>query len=138
MPGPASSRAPILPNRVRDIRDQSFAFLPHRFLRDGFFRSLSCDELRLYLLLVLAADREGISFYSHRRLCCELELSADAYLVARNGLWRKDLIAIDGARVQVLSLPAAPVQSEQRTMPREEQLTACENLIASLQGRGNP
>src|SRR5260221_5516917 len=58
-------RAPILPERVRSIGGHSFAFLPHRFLREGFFASLRPNELRLYVLLVLAADRHGLSFYHY-------------------------------------------------------------------------
>jgi len=132
---PRTERAPILPDRVRRIGDQSFAFLPHRFLRDGFLRSLSADELRLYLLLVLAADRDGVSFYSHQRLCSALDCSTQSYLAARDGLRRKDLIAQDGTRVQVLSLPRAPVIANGPPLPRDEQLSACQNLIALLAPR---
>jgi hypothetical protein len=132
MPDPRKAPAPILSDRVRRIGDQSFAFLPHRFLRDGFLRSLSADELRLYLLLVLAADRVGVSFYSHQRLCSALDLNAQSYLAARDALRRKDLIAQDGTRVQVLSLPAAPVTASGPPLPRDKQLSACQNLIASL------
>ena len=124
-------RSPIAPGRMRRI-DGSFAFMPHRFLRDGFFKSLTADELRLYLLLVLAADRDGISFYSHRRLCSVLEMSTDAYLLARESLLRKDLIAAEGVRVQVLSLPYEPVIVEPRPLPRTDQAAACETLLASL------
>jgi len=99
------SRAPILPERVRQIDGQSFAFLPHRLLRDGFLSSLAPDEQRLYLFLVLAADRQGISFYSCDRICSVLEMILDDYIQARNGLLEKDLIAFDGCRFQVLSLP---------------------------------
>lgn len=101
-------RAPILPQRVRAISGQSFAFLPHRFLRDGFFASLAPDELRLYVLLVLAADRHGLSFYHYDSLCSLLELPLESYLRARNALIAKDLIAFDGTRFQVLSLPDRP------------------------------
>lgn len=55
------SRAPIVPDRVRRIGGCSFAFILHRFLRDGFLASLSSDERSLYFFLVLAADRNGIS-----------------------------------------------------------------------------
>jgi hypothetical protein len=101
-------RAPIRPDRVRAIAGQSFAFVPHRFLRDGFFASLGPDELRLYVLLVLAADRYGVSFYHYDSICSLLELSLESYLRARNALIAKDLIAFDGTRFQVLSLPARP------------------------------
>ena len=101
-------RAPIVPERVRSIGGHSFAFLPHRFLREGFFASLSPDELRLYVLLVLAADRNGLSFYHYDSICSLLEIPLESYLRARNALITKDLIAFDGTRFQVLSLPERP------------------------------
>lgn len=101
-------RSPIVPSRVRRIDGQSFAFIHHRFLREGFFCSLTPTELRLYLFLVLAADRNGMSFYHYDRMCAVLEVCVDDYLEARNGLIDKDLVAFDGSRFQVLSLPARP------------------------------
>lgn len=101
-------RTPIVPQRLRSIGGQSFAFVPHRFLRDGFFASLAPDELRLYVLLVLAADRFGLSFYHYDSICSLLELPLESYLRARNALIDKDLIAFDGTRFQVLSLPDKP------------------------------
>jgi hypothetical protein len=103
------ARTPIVPERVRRI-DGSFAFLPHRFLREGFFVSLTPDELRLYALLVLAADRNGMSFYHYDSICSLLEVPLEVYVEARNGLIAKDLIAFDGTRFQVLSLPERPVR----------------------------
>jgi hypothetical protein len=103
----SAQRAPIQPNRVRRI-EGSFAFLPHQFLRAGFFASLSKDELALYVFLVLAADRNGISFYHVDRICSILEITVDDYIDARNGLIDKDLLAFDGSRFQVLSLPDKP------------------------------
>ena len=115
-------RAPIVPHRVRSIGGKSFAFLPHRFLREGFFASLAPDELRLYVLLVLAADRNGLSFYHYDSICSLLEITLETYIRARNALIDKDLIAFDGTRFQVLSLPdtprfhtPAPLTSEQAT-----------------------
>ena len=108
-PTPAGAqRAPIVPERVRSIGGQSFAFVPHRFLRDGFFASLSAEQLQLYVLLVLAADRRGVSFYHYDSICSLLEIPLERYLQARNALITKDLIAFDGTRFQVLSLPQRP------------------------------
>jgi hypothetical protein len=101
-------RAPILPERLRSIGGHSFAFLPHRFLREGFFASLRPDELRLYVLLVLAADRNALSFYHYDSICSLLEIPLETYIRARNALIVKDLIAFDGTRFQVLSLPERP------------------------------
>jgi len=98
----------FLPERLRTIGGQSFAFIPHRFLRDGFLASLTADERSLYLFLVLAADRRGVSFYSYDRICTCLEMILEQYLDARNALIDKDLIAFDGTRFQVLFLPMSP------------------------------
>jgi hypothetical protein len=111
MPPPTISRPPIVASRVRSPQGQTFAFLPHRFLRDGFFCSLCPDQLRLYVFLVLAADRDGISFYGFERICAVLEIDIDDFLLARDSLIRKDLIAFDGRRFQVLSLPDKPVHT---------------------------
>jgi transposase-like protein len=52
--------------------------------------------------------RGKISFYHYDSICSALECSLDAFLAARNGLIDKDLIAFDGSRFQVLSLPERP------------------------------
>jgi hypothetical protein len=110
------SRGPLDPARVRRIGGRSFAFLPHRFLQDGFLASLSHDERSLYLFLVLAGDRCGVSFYGYDRICSVLEMTLDQYLAARNGLIDKDLVAFDGRRFQVLELPPQPVRSAPRPL----------------------
>ena len=121
MAAPPVSRAPILSDRVRRI-DGSFAFVPHRFLREGFFAALTKNELALYVFLVLAADRVGISFYSYDRICAILELDPDAYVDARDGLLDADLIAFDGSRFQVVSLPARPSRRTGASLRTTEQL----------------
>lgn len=109
-------RAPICPERVRAIGGQSFAFIPHRFLRDGFFASLTTDERDFYFFLVLAADRYGVSFYHYETICSVLRLPLESYLVARNALIHKDLIAFDGTRFQVLALPDRPAPDTTRPL----------------------
>jgi hypothetical protein len=93
---------------VRRI-DGGFAFVPSRFLHGGFFASLTHHERSLYFFLVLAGDRDGLSFYAYDRICATLELTLDDYLVARDALIDKDLVAFDGTRFQVVSLPPRPV-----------------------------
>ena len=101
-------KKPLITQRLRSIQG-SFAYIEHRFLRDGFFGALSHHELLLYFLLVLVSDRQGLSFYSYDKLCSLLALDLDDYLQARDGLIQKDLIAFDGTIFQVLSLPERPV-----------------------------
>jgi hypothetical protein len=98
----------LVPHRVRKITG-SFAFIEHRFLRHGFWMSLTHQELLLYVLLVLVADRQGLSYYSFDKICTLLGITSDDYIVARNLLIDKDLIAFDGFMFQVLSLPEQPV-----------------------------
>lgn len=111
----AISNSPVRPDRIRDTRG-GFAFIPGRFLRDGFFASLDHCERSLYLFLVLAADRNGISYYSQDRISSLLELPLDDYLALRDSLIAKDLIAFDGLRFQVLSLPATPTVQPRRPL----------------------
>ena len=101
-------RKPLVCNRIRKI-DGSFAWIGHRFLRSGFFTSLTQNELLLYFSLVLVADRQGLSYYHYDKICSLLCFSIDDYIVVRNQLIDKDLIAFDGSFFQVLSLPRTPV-----------------------------
>ena len=96
-------------DRIRRING-GFSFIPHRFLTDGFLKSLSQFELLLYIFLVLTADRHGLSYYSYERICSLLHLSVEQYIAARDGLIEKDLIAFDGTLFQVLSLPSSPAE----------------------------
>ncbi len=97
----------LVHDRVRTIK-ADFACIEHRFLRDGFVASLTHFELLLYLFLVLAADRHGLSFYGYDTICSILKIEVDDYIEARNTLIQKDLIAFDGRRFQVRSLPDLP------------------------------
>ena len=105
---PMIDRSPLLPERARKIQG-SFAFIEHHFLQGGFLQTLTHHELLLYFFLILAADRNGISFYSYDRIITLLHLRLDEYLQARDALIAKDLIAFDGHLFQVLSLPEAPI-----------------------------
>ena len=96
------------PDRIRSIQG-GFSFVPHRFLGDGFFASLIPHELLLYFLLVLAGDRNGVSFYSYDKICTLLQMDLGRYIMARDNLIDKDLIAFDGTLFQVLQLPEKPV-----------------------------
>ena len=114
-------KAPLIPERVRRLKG-SFAAIEHRFLRDGFWQSLSHQELLLYFFLVLVGDRFGISFYSYDRIITLLHLHLDEYLQARDALIAKDLIAFDGHLFQVLSLPETPMSPPVRLLKTPEDM----------------
>jgi hypothetical protein len=101
-------KQPVIPDRVREI-DGHFSFIPHRFILNHFFTSLNQHELLLYFLLVLVGDRQGLSYYSQDRLCIMLRMTLDDFMMARDGLIEKSLIAFDGFMFQVLSLPEKPI-----------------------------
>jgi hypothetical protein len=103
------TKAPLDQDRVRKIAG-SFAFIEHRFLRHGFFGVLTHHELLLYFFLVLVADRNGLSYYSYDKICVLSKMTLDDYIIARDGLIEKDLIAFNGHLFQVLSLPKQPPQ----------------------------
>lgn len=113
----------LCPDRVRKIGG-SFAFVEHRFLRDGFWVSLTRDELLLYFLLVMAADRTGVSYYGYEKLCSLLSIAADDYIAARNALIDKDLIAFEAPLFQVLSLPAKPQRTSQGSLRSPDEASA--------------
>lgn len=90
---------------------------------------LSQKELLLYLFLVIASDRHGLSFYSYDAICSLLQITADQYIEARNALIEKDLIAFDGNVFQVLDLPEKPIRS---TKPKHDPLTVSKLIRQSL------
>lgn len=131
----ASLRAPIVPERIRSIGKRGFAFIPNRFLHDGFFAQLTPDERELYFLLVLAANRNGVSFYQYDSICALLNMSVDCYVDARNGLIEKDLVAFDGSRFQVLELPERPTVRVLRStgdLERHDRATIRASILRSL------
>ncbi len=105
----------LYPHRLRKISG-SFAFIEHRFLRDGFWDALNHHQLLLYLFLVVVADRNGLSYYSYDKICTLLKISVDDYILARDALIEKDLIAFDGHLFQVLSLPQKPCQADPKAL----------------------
>ena len=92
----------VNPRRIRKI-NSSFAFIEHRFR--SWIQHLSPEELLLYFFLVLAADEQGLSYYSPETIGERLQLSPDQYRAALNGLITRDLVAFQEPLFQVLSLP---------------------------------
>jgi hypothetical protein len=98
------NKALIEPEKRRTLAPP-FAWVDRKFLFDGFLGYLSAKENLLYFFLVLAADRDGLSYYSYDKICQLLKFTMDDYIEAREGLVTKNLIAFDGHQFQVLALP---------------------------------
>lgn len=103
-----NSKKLLVPQRRRQING-SFAFIPHSFLRDGFVSALSQEELALYLFFVLAADKDGLSYYSSQKIGQLLKMRPDVYELSLSRLIKGDLICLEGRLVQVLQLPPKPI-----------------------------
>jgi len=116
-----TSRKPLVGDRIRKI-EGSFAWIGHRFLRGGYFTNLGHHELLLYFFLLLVADRQGLSYYHYDKICSLLGISLDDYIVARNLLIDKDLVAFDGTFFQVLSLPRSPVIQSAKVLQNQDDM----------------
>lgn len=99
------------PDQVRRIRG-SFAWLDHRLLREGRLERLTLEDLGVYVFLVLAANREGVSWYNHERIERCLALSWEEFRDARDRLVERDFVAFEpfnrgdvNGWYQVLPLP---------------------------------
>jgi hypothetical protein len=90
--------------RQRKIQG-SFAFIEHRFLREGHLLRLSRNEILLYFFFALVSDKNGISFYGVDKILRFLKLKEDEYFSALATLEQKDYIKTRGNKVQLLSLP---------------------------------
>jgi hypothetical protein len=112
------TKDPLKDHRIRKING-SFAWISHRFIRQGYWDSLNHQELVLYLFLVMVADRQGMSYYGYDKICSLTAISLDEYIQARNGLIDKDLIAFDGRLFQVLSLPRKAVATQMSKAPKQ-------------------
>lgn len=123
-------KKPLIANRVRKIAG-SFATIEHHFLRGGFWASLTQHELLLYFFLVLACDRQGLSYYSFDKICSLVGLTPDEYILARNSLIEKDLLAFDGLLFQVLSLPEHPACASTRLLCCAEDMAQADPATVS-------
>lgn len=103
-----------VPDRIRKI-DGSFAWLDHRLRRDGHLERLTREDICLYVFLVLAADRDGVSYYRKEKMCQALGVSWEQFEIARERLIERNYIAFASYRPgdingyhQVLPLPERP------------------------------
>ena len=130
-------KTPLAKHRVRFING-SFAWISHRFIRQGFWESLTHHELLVYLFLVIVGDRQGISYYSFDKICSLVAITPDEYIFARDSLIDKDLISFDGHLFQVLSLPEHVTSKPQvplltkEDMQREDPATINQIIVNSF------
>lgn len=79
------------PDRIRRITG-SFGWIDHRLRRDRHLERMTHEEIALYVFLVLAADRNGVSYYGKEKICHQLALSSERFTEARIRLLGHELI----------------------------------------------
>jgi hypothetical protein len=111
-----SAYRPLLRHDLVRTVERPFGWVPCRMLSNGTITSMSPTERQLYLVLALAADRNGISFHGEQRLQHILGFHQEELRRARAALMSRDLLAYDGTTYQLLPLPpdAMPAVSMQR------------------------
>ena len=107
-------KKPIMPDRIRNIRECTFGWVDHDFLHQGFLNLLSQHELLLYYFFITVADRHGVSFYHDDRICRLLKIDLSGLGKAREGLMQRSLIAYRFPVYQVLALPPKPLPPPQK------------------------
>ena len=82
------------PKNIRKI-ENSFAWIDHRLMRDGYLTIMTHEDVMLYLFLILAADQNGVSFYRKERICDILSLKFNQFEIAKDRLMNMKLIAFE-------------------------------------------
>jgi hypothetical protein len=83
------------PKKIRAIRG-SFAWIDHRLMRNGFIGVMTHTDVVLYLFLIVAADKNGVSFYRKEKICDMLSLDYNQFEIAKDRLIDMKLIAFEG------------------------------------------
>jgi hypothetical protein len=78
--------------RSRKALPRGFGWIDHRLLRDGYLGQCRPEALALYVLLVCAADAQGLSYYSEPRIAQVLRLEPQRLRQARRELLELGLI----------------------------------------------
>jgi len=86
------------PQKIRSIRN-TFAWIDHRLVRNGFIETMTHQDMVLYLFLVLAADKNGVSFYRKEKICQALSLDYSQFEIAKDRLINMNLIAFESYSV---------------------------------------
>ena len=97
----------LRPERLRQVPAQ-FSWIDQRLVRENFLRHGEPAAWALYLVLVIVADAQGLSYYSDATLSRLLKLDLLQLAQARQQLVSADVLAYHKPLYQVLGLPPAP------------------------------
>lgn len=115
-------------SRIRTVQG-GFAFIPHRFLNDGFMKRLDPGELLLYIFLIMVSDAYGLSYYGNSAICRLLKMNHSELEHCRQILIDEDLIAFEAPLYQVLELP---IKSAEETRTTDSTLSSSPSSFSGL------
>jgi hypothetical protein len=98
---------PISLAKLRKV-PQQLSWVDQRLVRERYIDQLSPQACALYLLLVIVADAQGLSYYADPSLCQHLSLTSAELHQARQALITLGLVAYQRPLYQVLALDAVP------------------------------
>jgi hypothetical protein len=104
------NRVVLCDGRIRSA--DRFGWVDRDLVFGGCFARMSLPARSLYVFLCVAANRDGVSWYSDLRLREMVGVSQDELVNARLELVRLDLVAFESPYSQVLSLPLVKARVE--------------------------
>ena len=114
----------LRPDRLRRVPPQ-FSWIDQRLVRERHIERCEVPALALYLVLVIVADAQGLSYYGEASLARLLSMPQARVLQARADLMRLDLTRRPD---QVLSFDAPAA-------PRKPGVHGLEHSLAQLRAR---
>ena len=102
-------KEPVDSDRIRRLPAQ-FEPLDRRLLYEKHLCGMTHEQIALYVLLALASDREGLSYYSDARITHLLRISEHELRRTRQGLIHKQFLLYRKPMFQLLDLPQGPKQ----------------------------
>ena len=131
-------KALICPQRLRQL-PQSYSWVDHRLVQDGYIRGCTPKALALYLFLITVGDHQGVSYYSDYAIGRHLGFGSMPLAQARDELIQVHLIAYERPLYQVLELRAASEpDSSKKEHPKDSKLADPQHIadvIAKMKRR---
>ena len=106
----------LCPHKIRRVPNQ-FSWIDQQLVRKGYVELCSPSAMALYLILVIVADANGISFYGDTALCRLIGIDNVSLDKARKNLVQNQLIAYEKPFYQVLDLAG---DADNKTHPTKE------------------
>jgi hypothetical protein len=123
----------LCPERLRKVPAQ-FSWVDQRLARQRYLSCCDHAAWALYLVLVIVADAEGLSYYSNESLQKMLRLDHAGLSAARTQLCEAGLVVYQNPLYQVLALEESRLASP--PMPRVGQARSLKEVLAQVLEKG--